>query len=157
MKLNKIARIYFYTKLGWGNYISWWLGAIAYITIIYELVLKNLFPYPAEAYPIIFIGLMLIAFVFGLTASRRGFYGAEHEINAETNPYKDKILGKKELLGWEMNYQAVTAGINMTKLWLNWWSTEKGITENKLAPIKNALAEQEKLLIIFKEMINKSK
>jgi len=74
-----------------------------------------------------------------------------------TRSMQDKILGKKELLGWEMNYQAVTAGINMTKLWLNWWSTEKGITENKLAPIKNALAEQEKLLIIFKEMINKSK
>jgi len=34
------AKAFFYTKLGWGNYISWWLSAIAYVTIIYELALK---------------------------------------------------------------------------------------------------------------------
>jgi len=24
------AKAFFYTKLGWGNYIAWWLSAIAY-------------------------------------------------------------------------------------------------------------------------------
>jgi len=36
LKLNEaFAKAFFYTKLGWGNYISWWLGAIAYTLLIY--------------------------------------------------------------------------------------------------------------------------
>ncbi len=153
MNIDKISRVYFYTKLGWGNYISWWLGAIAYITIIYELVLHNLFPYPTIAYPLIFISLMVLSFFFGYLASKKNIYGAEHAINAETNPYKDKILGKKELLGWKMNYQSLIQNINSTKLWLNWWSQEKEIKEDKLRPIRKALAEQERLLKEFEKMI----
>ena len=39
MKLKELfSRAFFYTRLGYGSYLNWWIGAIAYITIIYELV-----------------------------------------------------------------------------------------------------------------------
>ena len=63
MTTETLARAYFYMKLGWANYLAWWLGAITYITIIYELVLKALLP----ATPITYI-LMNKALAAGLQA-----------------------------------------------------------------------------------------
>ena len=72
MKFKELfSRTFFYTKLGWGNYIAWWLGAIAYITIIYELVLKYILPASYITYLLIFFGLMLLAFLMGLFMSRK--------------------------------------------------------------------------------------
>ncbi len=87
-----ISRLYFYTKLGWGNYIAWWLGAIAYLTIIYELLLKNLLPASYTVYVMLFIGLMLGSLVLGYSMKKLKVYGAEHEINQETNPYSYKLM-----------------------------------------------------------------
>ena len=102
------SRAFFYTKLGWGNYIAWWLGAIAYITIIYELVLKFILPASYITYILIFFGLMSFAFITGLFMSRKGVYGVEHKINTETNPYINIPIGSKEIL----NYQSTIAAIN---------------------------------------------
>ena len=102
------SRVFFYTKLGWGNYIAWWLGAIAYITIIYELVLKFILPASPITYLLIFAGLMLLAFLTGLTMSRKGVYGVEHKINTETNPYINIPIGAKEIL----NYKSTIAALN---------------------------------------------
>jgi len=57
------AKAFFYTKLGWGNYISWWLSAIAYVTIIYELVLKLILPASPNA--LIFLGIMALSLALG--------------------------------------------------------------------------------------------
>ena len=38
MKFKELfSRAFFYTRLGYSSYLNWWIGAIAYITIIYEL------------------------------------------------------------------------------------------------------------------------
>ena len=88
MKLKELSsRAFFYTRLGYGSYLNWWIGAIAYITIIYELVLKQVLPPSIITYLLIFIGLMLVSFLTGLLAARKGIYGVEHKINTETNPY----------------------------------------------------------------------
>jgi len=157
MKINKenIGRAYFYTKLGWGNYIAWWLGAIAYITIIYELILRHWVPFPYFAYPIIFILLMACAFTLGYLAARKKIYGVEHQINAETNPYKDRLLGQKEILSWEINYYGLIQGINLNKLWLKWWK-KQGATQEQIEEIREALENQEKLLTDLKKMINRA-
>ena len=112
MKLKELfSRAFFYTKLGWGNYIAWWLGAIAYITIIYELVLKFILPASYITYLLIFFGLMLLAFLMGLFMSRKGVYGVEHKINTETNPYINIPIGSKEILGYQNGIAALNREI----------------------------------------------
>ena len=108
MKLKELlARAFFFTRLGYGAYINWWVGAIAYITIIYELVLKQVLPPSIITYLLIFIGLMLVSFLTGLIAARKGIYGVEHKINTETNPYINIPIGSKEIL----NYQSQIAAL----------------------------------------------
>jgi signal transduction histidine kinase len=87
-----ISRLYFYTKLGWGNYIAWWLGSIAYLTIIYELLLKNFIPASPFTYLAIFMGMMLLSLFLGYYMKELKVYGIEHRINTETNPYNYKLL-----------------------------------------------------------------
>ena len=112
MKFKELfSRTFFYTKLGWGNYIAWWLGAIAYITIIYELVLKYILPASYITYLLIFFGLMLLAFLTGLFMSRKGIYGVEHKINTETNPYINIPIGSKEILGYQNGIAALNREI----------------------------------------------
>ena len=109
MKLKELSsRAFFYTRLGYGSYLNWWIGAIAYITIIYELVLKQVLPPSIITYLLIFIGLMLVSFLTGLLAARKGIYGVEHKINTETNPYINIPIGAKEIL----NYQSTIASLN---------------------------------------------
>lgn len=103
-----ISRAFFYTRLGYGSYLNWWVGAIAYITIIYELILKSLVPPGVLTYLAIFLGLMLVSFLTGLFAARKGIYGIEHKINTETNPYINIPIGAKEIL----NYKSTIAALN---------------------------------------------
>ena len=103
-----ISRAFFYTRLGYGSYLNWWVGAIAYITIIYELILKSLVPPEVLTYLAIFLGLMLVSFLTGLFAARKGIYGIEHKINTETNPYINIPIGQKEIL----SYQSTIAALN---------------------------------------------
>ncbi|MEM3839087.1 MAG: hypothetical protein QXF01_00705 [Candidatus Micrarchaeaceae archaeon] len=107
-----IGRAYFYTKLGYGNYMSWWLGAIAYITIIYELILKTIIPPGILTYAFIFFALLLVSFLLGFSMKRLKIYGIEHAINAETNPYIDRPIGKKEILNYENAIKAYDREIN---------------------------------------------
>ena len=101
MNIKEIgARIFFYTRLGWGNYIAWWLGAIAYITIIYSLILVNIFPAGLFVYALIFVAIMVASLVLGYTLKRAQIYGVEHKINTETNPYINIPIGAKEILNY---------------------------------------------------------
>ena len=103
-----LSRAFFYTRLGYGAYWSWWVGAVAYITIIYELALKQILPPSIITYILIFIGLMLTSFLTGFIAARKGIYGVEHKINTETNPYINIPIGAKEIL----SYQSAIAAFN---------------------------------------------
>ena len=101
MKAETLARAYFYAKLGWGNYLAWWLGAIAYITIIYELVLKAFLPASPITYILIFVGIMVLSLFMGYAMRRKGIYGVESKINTEVNPYINIPIGGKEVLGYQ--------------------------------------------------------
>ena len=103
------ARGFDYTKLGWSNYIAWWVGAIAYITIIYAFV--NFLPKGVLTYILIFIAIMIGSFFTGYTAAKKGVYGAEHQINAETNPYRNIPIGLKEILNYQSTIAAITREI----------------------------------------------
>ncbi|MEM3414789.1 MAG: hypothetical protein QW575_04400 [Thermoproteota archaeon] len=107
-----IGRIYFYTKLGFTNYVAWWLGAIAYITIIYALVLKAIIPPGILTYAFIFFALMFVSFLLGFSMKRLRIYSIEHAINTETNPYLNKPIGDKEILNYENTIKALDREIN---------------------------------------------
>ncbi len=106
-----LSRAFFYTRLGYGAYWSWWVGALAYITIIYELLLKQILPPSIITYILIFIGLMLTSFLTGLIAARKGIQGVEHKINTETNPYINIPIGSKEILGYQNGIAALNREI----------------------------------------------
>ncbi|MCL5008663.1 MAG: hypothetical protein M1156_02110 [Candidatus Marsarchaeota archaeon] len=108
VKLDRVlfARIFFYTRLGWGSYIAWWLGAIAYVTIIYELVLVKFIPDTLTVTVAILLGLMFLSGILGYTMKKLRIFGEEHAINAETNPYINKPIGFKEIANYEMRVQS---------------------------------------------------
>ena len=68
-------------------------------------------PCPFIAFVLIFIGLMLVSFLTGLFAARKGIYGVEHKINTETNPYINIPIGSKEILGYRNGIAALNREI----------------------------------------------
>ena len=155
MKLKELfSRAFFYTKLGWGNYIAWWLGAIAYITIIYELALKYILPAGYLTYSLIFFGLMLIAFLTGLFMSRKGVYGVEHKINTETNPYINIPIGSKEILGYQNGIAALNREIQN-------YEVQKAICEalnlkDKIPILEQNIKSAQEYKAKLEDMLNKA-
>ena len=156
MKLKELfSRTFFYTKLGWGNYIAWWLGAIAYITIIYELMLRYILPASYITYLLIFFGLMLLAFLTGLFMSRKGVYGVEHKINTETNPYINIPIGSKEILGYQNGIAALDREIRSYQVQIELCKALKIDTQIPIieANIKTAQEYKEKFENMLKQVI----
>ena len=155
MKLKELlARAFFFTRLGYGAYINWWVGAIAYITIIYELVLKQVLPPSIITYLLIFIGLMLVSFLTGLIAARKGIYGVEHKINTETNPYINIPIGSKEIL----NYQSQIAAL---KREIQNYEIQKAICEalnlkDKIPILEQNIESTEEYRAKMEDMLNKA-
>ena len=155
MNLKELfSRAFFYTKLGWGNYIAWWLGAIAYITIIYELVLKFILPSSYITYLLIFFGLMLLAFLMGLFMSRKGVYGVEHKINTETNPYINIPIGSKEILGYQNGIAALNREIQN-------YEVQKSICEalnlkDKIPILEQNIKSAQEYKAKLEDMLNKA-
>ena len=155
MKFKELfSRAFFYTKLGWGNYIAWWLGAIAYITIIYELVLKYILPASYITYLLIFFGLMLLAFLMGLFMSRKGVYGVEHKINTETNPYINIPIGSKEILGYQNGIAALNREIQN-------YEVQKAICEalnlkDKIPILEQNIKSAQEYKAKLEDMLNKA-
>jgi hypothetical protein len=155
MKLKELlARAFFFTRLGYGAYINWWVGAIAYITIIYELVLKQVLPPSIITYLLIFIGLMLVSFLTGLIAARKGIYGVEHKINTETNPYINIPIGSKEIL----NYQSQIAAL---KREIQNYEVQKAICEalnlkEKIPILEQNIESTEEYRAKMEDMLNKA-
>jgi hypothetical protein len=155
MKLKEpISRAFFYTRLGYGSYWAWWVGAVAYITIIYELVLKQVLPPSVVTYLLIFIGLMLVSFLTGLFAARKGIYGIEHKINTETNPYINIPIGSKEILG----YQNTIAGLDRE---IQSYRVSKAICEalnlrTQLPALEQNIKSAEEYRLKLENMLNKA-
>ena len=155
MKFKELfSRAFFYTKLGWGNYIAWWLGAIAYITIIYELVLKYILPASYITYLLIFFGLMLLAFLTGLFMSRKGIYGVEHKINTETNPYINIPIGSKEILGYQNGIAALNREVQN-------YEVQKAICEalnlkDKIPILEQNIKSAQEYKAKLEDMLNKA-
>ncbi|MEM3416348.1 MAG: hypothetical protein QW719_03355 [Candidatus Micrarchaeaceae archaeon] len=149
-----IGRIYFYTKLGFGNYIAWWLGALAYITIIYELILKAIIPPGVLTYAFIFFALMLSSFLLGFSMKKLRIYSIEHAINRETDPYIDKPIGKKEILSYENAIKAYEREINnyeITKA-----ICQKLGLEDQLALIEANIKSAQEYKAKMQEMLSKA-
>ncbi len=134
LKTN-IARIYFYTKLGWGNYVAWWLGASAYLTIIYEFVLKDFMPPSIALYAGLFIAIMIFSLAMGYEMKKLKVYGEEHKINTETNPYINIPIGAKEIVNYKTSIASLKAAIE--------FYDKQGIDTKEL---KELMHEQEELL-----------
>ncbi len=147
-----IARAYFYTKLGWGNYIAWWLGAVTYITIIYALVLKAILPAGPLTYGLVFAGLLLLSFLLGFTMKGKGVYGVEHKINTETNPYINIPIGAKEILNYEAQIFQLGFQIEATKIQIE-ISKALGIDASRLEQLLPRLEEYKAR---FEEMLKKA-
>ena len=153
-KKEIIARLYFYTKLGWGNYIAWWLGAIAYLTIIYELALKQLIPASPFAYAMIFIGIMLASLLLGYIMRHKGVYGIESKINAESSPYKDIPLGQKEILGYQNSIAAIEREVWNYAVQIE--ICRKLGLDMQILILKENMANAERLKSQLKKMLNKA-
>ncbi len=147
-----IARAYFYTKLGWGNYIAWWLGAVAYVTIIYELALKIILPASPLTYGLVFVGLLFLSFILGYTMKGKGIYGVEQKINTETNPYINIPIGAKEILNYEAQVFQLGFQIEATKLQIE-ISKALGIDASRLEQL---LPKLEEYKAKFEEMLKKA-
>ncbi len=132
---TNIARVYFYTKLGWGNYVTWWLGAIAYLTIIYEFILKDFMPPSIPLYAGLFFAVMVFSFVMGYEMTKLKIYSQEHAINTESNPYINIPIGEKEIVNYKTSIASLKAAIE--------FYNKQGIDT---AELKELMHEQEELL-----------
>ncbi len=130
-----IARVYFYTKLGWGNYVAWWLGAIAYLTIIYEFALKDFLPPSIPLYAGLFIAVIVFSFITGYSMKKLKIYGQEHAINTETNPYINIPIGDKEIVNYKTSIESLKVAIE--------FYSKQGIDTTKLTELMH---EQEEIL-----------
>lgn len=101
-----VARILFYMRMGWNSYIAWWLGPLAYVTIIYELVLVRYIPDTLPVTLAIIAGILVLSGTLGYAMKELRIFSEEHAINAETNPYINKPLGYKEIAGYKMSIQS---------------------------------------------------
>jgi len=154
-KLNEaFAKAFFYTKLGWGNYISWWLSAIAYVTIIYELALKFVIPAGPIVYALIFLGIMALSSALGyFMAWRAKVYGVEHKINTETNPYIHIPVGDKEILNYQNQIMQFDVQIESLKKQIEMCNA-LGIDAKELEAYLPKLEEYKKRYV---EMLNRAK
>jgi hypothetical protein len=144
-----LARAYFYTKLGWSNYIAWWLGAVAYLTIIYQLILVRVFPSTVLAYFLIFLTIIVLSFVLGFTMTKKKVYGVEAQINTEANPYINRIIGKKERVNYELSLKALELAIASSRANVQFLKNQAIDT----AEMENKIAEYMKYRQIIVEML----
>ena len=155
MKLKELfSRTFFYTKLGWTNYIAWETGAVAYITIIYIYALSKVLPPGIITYILIFISLMVVSFLTGLFMSRKGIYGVEHKINTETNPYINIPIGSKEILGYQNGIAALNREIQN-------YEVQKAICEalnlkDKIPILEQNIKSAQEYKAKLEDMLNKA-
>lgn len=150
---DKISTLYFYGKLGWGNYISLILGASAYLTIIYTYIIAKFIPTP-DIY--LFIGIAcfiaVISIICGYLARKSGFWGKEHWMSTISNPALDKPTGKKDILAYDAGIVGLEVSIMCLENQLD-MNSKLGIDNKK---IMDALEKQKNILEKMRDMRNSS-
>ncbi|MEM3828161.1 MAG: hypothetical protein QXP36_02960 [Conexivisphaerales archaeon] len=150
-----IGRANFYTRLGYSNYIAWWLAPLAYISVIYALILKAFLPPGVFAYALTFFAFMFASFLLGYAMKKWNIYSIDHAINRETDPYNDKPIGKKEILNYENAIKAYDREINnyeITKA-----ICQKLGLEDQLALIEANIKSAQEYKAKMQEMLSKAK
>ena len=96
-------RFWYYFRMGYSTYLSFLLGAVNTLTVIYYLLIKNvpdleeIFPkFSIFAIPACLVGLPLAVLVGWLHFKGTMAYTSELDITVESNPYQYKLTP-----GWQ--------------------------------------------------------
>jgi len=97
-KLEYLAAVMYYFRVGFSYYLSIPVAIIGYATSIYYLAVKNI-PFLEMIFPsfIIFtlsgtLGVFVVSVIFGYWYFKRSpIYSRESRINTESNPYNTKF------------------------------------------------------------------
>jgi hypothetical protein len=149
-----LASSYFYIKLGWGNYISFPLTTLTYVTILYELAITKFLPPSLIVYIFMFLLIALISLIIGWLMSRKAkFYSVEHKINTETNPYINIPIGAKEILNYKNQIVQFDVQIESLKKQIDLYK-EDGIDTKALEAYLPRLYELKRQ---YEELLNRAK
>jgi hypothetical protein len=95
--INYVLRFWYYFRMGYSTYLSFLLGVMNTLTVIYYLLIKNvpdlelLFPrFAIFAVPACLAGLPLAVIVGWLHFKGTMAYSSELDITVESNPYQYK-------------------------------------------------------------------
>jgi hypothetical protein len=124
MKLfSTLGRSWAYFKQGWGGYISFVLGLVVYLTIIYNFLLTQYFPHSPIDYVIILFAIILTSIAVGYLAKRSGLWGNENLLATEANPVINIPIGKKEILNYTLHLQGLDMSIANTEVTIEMLNT----------------------------------
>jgi len=91
-------RFWYYFRMGYSTYLSFLLGVVNTLTVIYYLLIRNIpdlsviFPYfSVFVIPAVLLGLPLAVIVGWLHMKGSRAYSSELDISVEANPYAYKL------------------------------------------------------------------
>lgn len=91
-------RFWYYFRMGYSTYLSFLLGAVNTLTVIYYLLIRNIpdlsviFPYfSVFVIPAVLLGFPLAVIVGWLHMKGSRAYSSELDISVEANPYAYKL------------------------------------------------------------------
>ena len=116
ISIQKMGRLWQYFVQGLGGYVGILLSLVSSLTIIYNFVIIKFIHPSLVLFFSLLIGFSIIALGLGWLARKTGFWYGSVEAASEINPYLDKILGKKDQLGWEQNLINTDLNIEGMKL-----------------------------------------
>jgi len=93
-----MMRFWYYFRMGYSTYLSFLLGVVNTLTVIYYLLIRNIpdlsviFPYfSVFVIPAVLLGLPLAVIVGWLHMKGSRAYSSELDISVEANPYAYKL------------------------------------------------------------------
>ncbi|MCJ7506953.1 hypothetical protein MUP05_10890 [Candidatus Bathyarchaeota archaeon] len=93
-----MMRFWYYFRMGYSTYLSFLLGAVNTLTVIYYLLIRNIpdlsviFPYfSVFVIPAVLLGFPLAVIVGWLHMKGSRAYSSELDISVEANPYAYKL------------------------------------------------------------------
>ncbi len=146
MAKNLGFRGWFYFRQGWSTYFAFIFAAINTLTVTYYLAieniptLKDIFPsFTSYVLVLVIVGIPLLVAVGWIHYRRTAAYGAEAEVQVESNPYYYKAAP-----GWQKEV-VFPVFLQITEMLLKSSKNEK-LTEEDIKKIKDL---QEKLNILI--------
>ena len=146
-KRNLGFRSWFYFRMGWGVYFTFLFAGINTLTVTYYLAIENI-PTLKDIFPsfttyvlvLVIVGIPLLVTVGWVHYRRTAAYGAEAEIQIESNPYFYKAAP-----GWQIEV-FFPAFLKLSQFLIKYSQNEK-FTENEIQEIKKL---EKKLDILIK-------